>query len=66
MDRVAGTTNQRVVALLVGLPQDTRRLEDVDQAALGGVVIGVIVDISGSGTGNHGVVVGLESVGGAY
>ena len=61
---VAGTASQRVVALLVGLPGDTSRLEDVDQAVLGGVVVTVIEDTSGSGASNHGDVVGLRRVSG--
>jgi len=53
-----------VVTLQVGLPGDTSRLEDVDQAVLGGIVVTVIEDISGSGASNHGDVVGLGRMSG--
>jgi hypothetical protein len=61
---VASTSGQRVVALLISLPRDTGRLEDIDQAVLGGVVIAIIEDTSCSGASDHGDVVGLGRVGG--
>jgi hypothetical protein len=60
MNGVASTTSQRVATLLVCLPRDTGRLEDINQAVLGGVVIAVIKDTSSSGTSDHSDVIRLR------